>query len=213
MAIIVRQIPDDTKVSPIGLGDFIDWEELNVYRSDLGGFEYTTAEVDKIDKIMSNYNWLCDELPDDDTAMDVFDELNPSAEYPPMEIMKETIRSYFNGGSDMVEAVRCMLEYMTGKDYITKDIHGCVQGETATVLYRKEYYYDKAIRDFEVEYFNLGTEWRVVDEDGSSMYIYTHDFDINEQKKEIAGILGENLSDIILEVFTGYVQIPKYERR
>lgn len=212
MAIIVRQIPDDMKVSPIELGEFVDWEDLNVYCCDLGRFEYTTPEVDEIHNIMRDY-WLFDELPDDDMAMEIFDNLNENAEYPPMEVMKETIRAYFNGGRDMVEAIRCMLEYMTEKDYITEDIHGCVQGEIAIVLYRKEQYSNKAIRDFETEYYNLGTEWRVVDEDGSSMYIYTHDFDIDRQKEEIAETLGEHTRDIVLEMFTGYVQIPKYERR
>lgn len=75
MAIIVKQVPNDMKVSPIGLGEFVDWEDLNVYSFDLGGFEYTTPEVDEIHNIMRDY-WLFDELPDDDMAMEIFDSLN-----------------------------------------------------------------------------------------------------------------------------------------
>ena len=71
------------------------------------------------------------------------------------------------------------------------------------------------VRNFEIEYFNTGTEWIIHDEDdapenpedisGYSMYCYTYN-----PAEEIAQEGGVDVADVVLYEFDGYTRAPKY---
>lgn len=68
-----------------------------------------------------------------------------------------------------------------------------------------------ALRAFEVEYFNEGTEWSIQDENGEEITsVYTYEY--NQEKEEIAEALGVNTADIVLYRFDGWTKTEKYKR-
>ena len=55
------------------------------------------------------------------------------------------------------------LSLVSGEEYVWKEIHGCCQGEYNRVIYPESRFSEQDIRNFECEFFNLGTEWCVTD--------------------------------------------------
>ena len=102
------------------------------------------------------------------------------------------------------------LSVVTGQTWRYKEICGSCQDEWNIVYYRPELWSEEALRTFEIEYFNEGTEWRVQDENGEDIYIYTHEY--GREKKEIAEALGVNTADIVLYWFDGWQKTEKYKR-
>ena len=205
--IIAKQVPCEERMSPLDVTGW-DWignyyESMNVfYGNDL----ICSPQLEKIKSIMKNYEWS---FLDEDDCIEIFRDLNATTELPPMEVMELAVNNYFSKAmDDKVEACRCMIEFMTEKNYKVTRIHGCVQGEIAWCLYPTDEWSNNAIKYFEVEFFNLGDEWNV---DGG--YVYTHEYDTEKQRKEIAEQVGVKPSEVVLEIFTGYVKTPTYERR
>ena len=89
------------------------------------------------------------------------------------------------------------------KPYSFRTIRGCCQGDWADILYPSEEFTDDDVKNFESEYFNLGSQWIIHDEttdpegpediDGYS--IYCHDSDENAVRSEIASATGCDPAD------------------
>lgn len=98
------------------------------------------------------------------------------------------------------------LSLMTGLSYDWRSIRGYCQGEWNIVYYPEKNWTKEALDAFEIEYFNLGTEWMVHDSekvpetsdeiDGFCIYAYSWNDD--GIRKEIADCVGGNASDVVL---------------
>lgn len=66
---------------------------------------------------------------------------------------------------------------------------------------------DKELKNLEIEYFNLGSEW-ICDNDR----YYCHNYDYNDIKKELSSFTGYPVDNIVLHKITGYTTIPNYEK-
>lgn len=124
--------------------------------------------------------------------------------------------------SDICEA----LEIFTGDEWNCKEIHGCCQGDWACVVYNLKHWNDENIKNIEIEYFNLGTDWMInengVEEtelesddfdldnyDGCCYYVYS--WDVDGQREELANIIGCNASDVVMFAHDGYITKSKYK--
>lgn len=107
-----------------------------------------------------------------------------------------------------------MLSLYTGKEYSYADIKGDCQGDWNGLYYPTSYGNNFA-RNFQVEYFNTGTQVIIHDEEttpetaedicGYSLYCYTYDV-----RKEIAENCNVSEDDVIIYFFDGYRQVAKY---
>lgn len=210
--VIAKQIPTEKQSNFAMLNNYEGTylENMNVKYD--GRWEHESSDLKKLRNILRGYEYM-DELEEDD-YVEIQHDLKPDAEFP-VEVIKLDVDHYFNGNNDdRLAAIANMLSIMTGKEYEVKEIRGAVQGEYAWIIYREEEFDDDAIANFEIEYFNMGSEWVLENEaeEGVSI-IYTHNWDGDGIRKEIADYADVDLGDVVLEVFIGYRQIPVYERR
>lgn len=100
-----------------------------------------------------------------------------------------------------------VLELIRKKEYARATLRGCCQGDWQNIIYPAEYGAEW-LRAFEIEYFNLGTEWTIHenDENEFSMYCTTDD-----PRAEIAEAVNSDPKDIILYEFDGWERTPKYK--
>lgn len=110
------------------------------------------------------------------------------------------------------DAITAALELITGDEYDVATIRGCCQGEWNNIIYPAEYGREW-LRNFEIEYFNMGAEWRINEsgpDSDDNYYIYTHAWNENEARAEIAAAAGVDPADVVLYVFDGYIHTAKY---
>ena len=108
-----------------------------------------------------------------------------------------------------------VLSIVDGKTYDWTTIRGCCQGDWNYCVYPA----DADVKSFEVEYFNLGSEWMVSEleegekeedcDDGYTMYVYS--WDETDMRKEIADSAGCKPENVTMYKFAGYIKTPKYE--
>lgn len=209
--IIAKQIPTEKQSNFTMRDDYKGTclENMNVKYD--GRWEHESSDLKKLRNILRGYEYM-DELEEDD-YIEIQHDLKPDAEFP-VEVIKLDVDHYFNGNNDdRLAAIADMLSIMTGKEYEVKEIHGSVQGEYAWIIYREEEFDDDAIANFEIEYFNMGSEWIIEDEDGENYFIYTHSWDGDGIRKEIADYADVAPSDVVMDVIIEYKRIPVYERR
>lgn len=171
-------------------------------------------------------------------ATQAFEDYLPCQQgaYTPSQIgkLKNLVRSYattYTREHNRAAAVQAcvnrdyilcrVLSIVTGQTWEYKQIHGCCQSEWNNIYYPKGMWTNKALLAFEVEYFNMGTEWIIDDGDfdpendsplninGTS--IYCTSCAENEIRKEIAECEGVNPLDVVLYIFEGYVKTPQYK--
>lgn len=109
-------------------------------------------------------------------------------------------------------AITAALELITGDEYDAATIRGCCQGEWNNIIYPAEYGREW-LRNFEIEYFNTGAEWRINEgspDNDDNYYIYTHAWNDDEARAEIAAAAGVDPADVVLYVFDGYIHTAKY---
>lgn len=99
-----------------------------------------------------------------------------------------------------------VLKLINGKEYASATLRGSCQGDWQYIIYPAEYGED-FLRHFEIEYFNLGTEWTVKEEDGDEWSIYC----LENPRAEIADATGADPDDVILYEFDGWERAPKYK--
>lgn len=119
----------------------------------------------------------------------------------------DAIIERFDGEKRILRA----LHLVTGKRYEKRTIRGYCQGDWQEVYFPIDDYSPEAIRELEIEYFNLGTEWVITsadDPDGFSVYCYGTSHD--EIKKEIADAAGVNPENITMYEFTGWSRSAEY---
>lgn len=97
------------------------------------------------------------------------------------------------------------LRLITRKEYKSAVLRGSCQSDWQRIIYPSEYS-TEWLRAFEIEYFNLGTEWEIEEEQGLSIYCTTYD-----PRAEIADVTGADPGDIVLYEFDGWKRTPKYK--
>ena len=111
------------------------------------------------------------------------------------------------------DAIITALQLITGDEYSAATIRGCCQGDWNNIIYPTEYGREW-LENFETEYFNTGAEWRINEGDpdgGDEYYFYTHAWNDDGQRAEIAAAAGVDPADVVLYVFDGYTHTAKYK--
>lgn len=111
------------------------------------------------------------------------------------------------------DAITKALELITGREYAAAQICGCCQGDWNNIIYPSEYG-PEWLKDFEIEYFNMGDEWRIHEDSPDSNYMYyfyTHAWNEDGQRAEIAIAAGVDPADVVLYVFDGYERNAIYK--
>lgn len=113
-----------------------------------------------------------------------------------------------------------VLSIVDGREWDWKTIRGSCQGDWQEVFYPVEEWSKEALRQFETEYFNEGTEWVVDDgefnpETDSPLNIngysiYCTSWNEDGIKQEIADAEGTSPENVILYAFDGYIKTPQY---
>lgn len=101
------------------------------------------------------------------------------------------------------------LEIVTGEKYERATIRGCCQSDWNIMVYPAEYG-DEWRDAFEAEYFNTGEEWRIDDGSGDEYYFYSHHWNDDGKRAEIAAAAGCKPEDVELYAFSGWTRTPEY---
>lgn len=176
--------------------------------------------------------WLFDEMPEgvevygnkyyERHTSATFDEVLECLEYGDFsdfeftgykaERMEELCNKYGTRGADDEGIIAEALSIVTGQKWECKQISGCCQSDWNYIYYRPEEWTEKALEYFEIEYFNTGEEWRIEDEEGDYMgSVYTHEWNDDEKKREIAENIGVDPGEVTLYLFDGWTKTAKYK--
>ena len=112
-----------------------------------------------------------------------------------------------------------VLSLRTGDEYECECIRGCFQSDWNYVYYPKNKYENDFISKFEIEYFNIGSEWIIHDynnvperaEEIKGYSRYCYEWDIDKIKEEIAKENRVSKDDVVLYQFNGYQKISTYK--
>lgn len=128
------------------------------------------------------------------------------------EHLEELCNKYGTRGADNEAIIAEALSIVTGQKWEHKQISGDCQSDWNYIYYQPEEWTAKALEYFEIEYFNTGEEWRLEDEEGDDFgSIYTHEWNDDEKKREIAESVGVNPDDVTLYLFDGWTKTAKYK--
>lgn len=120
-----------------------------------------------------------------------------------------------NRAHDEQAAICAGLTLVMGKEYDYCCLRGYCQSDWNYFFYPVDLYDDDAVRRVEIDYFNMGEEWMIHDEEtvpdcaeavnGYTMYVY------DDARKEIAAEAGVAPEDVVLWKYDGMRSISKYK--
>lgn len=126
--------------------------------------------------------------------------------------MDELCNKYYTQGANNQAIISESLSIVTGQEWKYKQISGCCQSDCNYVYYRPEEWPEEALKYFEIEYFNTGDEWHIENEEGDDLgSVYTHEWNDDEQKREIAENICVDPGDVTLYFFDGWTKTAKYK--
>ncbi len=191
-------------------------EDISVF----GNKSYQSRYAQEIDSIMevldkTGFLWSlsCDESFDEQRATinEYFDDFDISCLSD--DRIKQLVSLFLdNGDIDYCGLYAEIFSILTGRRYECRRISGCCQGDWNYIFFPEDAWSDEEISWFEIEYFNLGDEWLVSDEedpDFKTSY-YTHEWRDEARKKELADMIGCSPKDISMFEFIGYTRTPEY---
>ena len=104
------------------------------------------------------------------------------------------------------------LELLTGEKWAYTELRGTAQREWNGCYYMADIWTRVQLNAVEMEYFNMGAEWRIKDEDGEEWgNTYTHSWDDEENRAEIASVIGVEPEDVTLYLFEGWTRTANYK--
>lgn len=104
------------------------------------------------------------------------------------------------------------LELLTGEKWAYTELRGTVQSDWNGCYYMADIWTRVQISAVEMEYFNMGAEWIIKDEDGEERgNIYTHFWTDEENRAEIAAVFGVEPEDVTLYLFDGWTRTANYK--
>lgn len=112
-----------------------------------------------------------------------------------------------------------VLSLVDGRFWDWKTIRGSTQSDWNEVFFPVDDWDDKILKEFEILYFNEGTEWIIHDEaeppetpeNINGYSVYCIGWDNEEIKNEIAEVTGAKPEEIKLFEFGGYTSTPFYK--
>lgn len=217
MKIYAVQVPPERQTSPLFLEDIPE----NVYI--FGNRHFYERGANEISDIrIALYN-AADFLEDlekygDDAFYSSFSELAfyeipaPKNKYEYNAADLEQWRDVLKKDPQDFDTIAAAISIITGREYKAAQLRGCCQREWNNILYPADYGREW-LEEFEIEYFNTGAEWHINEGEPYDLgeYFYTHAWDEEGQRAEIAAALGVDPADVVLYVFDGYEQTPKYK--
>ena len=128
------------------------------------------------------------------------------------ERLEELCNKYGTRGALDEQIIAEALSIVTGQKWEYRQISGCCQSDWNYIYYRPEEWTEKALEYFEIEYFNTGDEWRIESEEGEDFgSIYTHEWNDDGKKREIAENIGVDPEDVTLYLFDGWTRTANYK--
>lgn len=104
------------------------------------------------------------------------------------------------------------LELLTGEKWAYTELRGTVQSDWNGCYYMADVLTHEQLDAVEMEYFNMGAEWSIKDEEGEEWgNTYTHFGTDEENRAEIAVVFGVNPEDVKLYPFDGWTRTSKHE--
>ena len=219
MKIYAKQVTPEYQESPLFMEE---WPE-NVYV--FGNRHYKDHGGEYIENIKNSMYDAADELKAlprgrsyYNSFIDILADIIPAPEnkkeYTRADRLKwrALLLNFDAGAISDDDATTAALELITGAEYAAAEIRGCCQGDWNKILYPAEYGREW-LEFFEVEYFNTGDEWQIsegIPDSDENYYFYSHAWNEDGIRAEIAAAAGVDPDDVILYVFTGYTRTPEY---
>lgn len=213
--IVATQVEPEYQVSPLFEDDFRMQEVVLI-----GAYNRKSGSAELIDFIGKFEDYaddlndiLCKEKDPDKAVKEMTDYFDLSSAYGPDYTPSSDLEDWKKAISEIeyTQYEEHILTCLTGRKYARITIRGCSQSEWATLIYPADWTEDE-LSNFEIEYFDLGTEWSLDSEDydlGATFY-YTHTFADEKAKEEMADFFGVDKEEIQLKVLEGYKKIPEY---
>lgn len=220
--VYARQIPYEWQESPWDLAEQMITDKAAIY----GNKQFQGYTFDEFDKVLT----ALDEMDLTDVGEDswytteqemLLDYVPPVGRnaYTAEEIEKwKAACDLYDGRNrtrDEQAAICAGLTLVMGEEYDYRCLRGCCQSDWNYFYYPVDLYNDDAIRYLEIEYFNMGEEWMIHDEEavpdcaeaisGYTLYVY------NDARKEIAVEAGVEPEDVVLWRYDGMKSIPTYK--
>ena len=212
MKIYAKQVPPEHQESPLFFGE---WPE-NVFVFGNRYFMDHAGRLEDIRRSLEDIADVCNGYGYTNNLLDVIPARDDGRKYTRQERLKiaALAEEYAETGTRDERAVLCdVLELITGQKYDYATIRGCSQGDWQEIIYQAEYGREW-LRNFEMEYFNTGTEWCISENDPESddnYYFYSHSWNNDGIRDEIAAYAGVNPCDVVLYEFTGWSRSPEYK--
>ena len=221
MKVYAKQVPPEYQESPLLYGD---WPE-NVY---VFGNRSFNQHAERLEEIRAALQDLADEWEAlneggggyygswQDALNDLLTPDYERGEYTRaerLELAKLAAQFEWCRTSDENDILCRVLQLITGKEWTAGTIRGCCQGDWQEIIYPAEYG-RVWLEEFETEYFNTGDEWRINEgrPDGSdNYYFYSHGWNDDMIRQEIADAAGCDPGDVVLFKFTGWSRSASYE--
>lgn len=175
MKIYAKQVPPEYQESPLFMEK---WPE-NVYV--FGNRRFRDHGGEYMENIKNSMYDAADELKAlprgysyYGSFIDIIADLLPSPEnkreYSRGDRLKwrALLLDFDAGAIDDDDAITAALEIITGDEYDAATISGCCQGDWNNIIYPAEYGREW-LEQFETEYFNTGSEWRINEGDRKSV--------------------------------------------
>lgn len=198
-----KQVPPTRKISPM----MMDAKMYDGVAVISGGYDVCDNPV------YADAMEFLEEIPEDeDEAWDMIEHLEDR------EFTKEEAENavdlwneYQTAKGEIAEndCIAPLMTLLSGTTWKWRRIRGSVQGEYGTVFYDSTWL-DKGLDDLEMEWFNLGDEWKITLEDGQEMSVYTHTWNEDEMKKEICDVLEVGMDEVKFSKFVEFEKTPVY---
>lgn len=150
-----------------------------------------------------------------DALRDIIPPSGRGGEYTRAERLRipEIAREYYYGAGEN-KSICELLSIVTGQPWECTTLRGCCQSDWQYAFYPANAWNRAQLDDFETEYFNTGTEWRICDAeepDDAAEYVYTHAWNVDAQRQEIADAIGREPEEIEMFRFSGYTRTACYK--
>ena len=221
MKLYAKQVPPEYQESPLFYGD---WPE-DVYVFGNRSYNQRAERLEEIRAALQELADLWEDLTSGapqyysswiDTLNDILPPDDTRGEYTRAERLElAKLAAQFEWISSSAEnSILCrVLELITGREWTAGIMRGCCQGDWQEIIYPAEY--GRAwLEEFEAEYFNTGDEWRINEGDpdsGDNYYFYSHGWNDELIRQEIADAAGVDPGDVVLFKFTGWSRTASYE--
>ena len=238
MKVYARQIPPEHQESPFSLfgidGD--EYYKMIILDGNRHYHSHTTRAYDRIHESLGDMS-ECIRFEWYKSTTEALNDLLPpehKTKYSTHDIKKwkKIILDYdasFESnawGHQRTAAICEALEMMTGHSYDHVTIKGCCQGDWQDLYYPDKLMGENFVKHFEIDYFNLGSEWTIhegsvspeeVDEDGllpphciDGYVVYCYEWSDEGIRQEIADNEGVAPEDVVLYKFDRYDMTVRY---